>query len=155
MQGILASNVEHTRWADQRVQDLVRDIPDARVALLGLTYKAGTDTLRRSTALELAQRLIGRGFAVSAYDPAVRELPGDSGGIALRPSAEEALDGADVAVLGTAWPEFASVDAATVLRTMRHPWVVDQTGFLSHLTEDDRLVYMRVGRSPGREAVAS
>jgi GDP-mannose 6-dehydrogenase len=42
-----------------------------RVALIGLAFKAGTDDLRESPLLELAERLIGKGFEVAIHDPAV------------------------------------------------------------------------------------
>ena len=43
-----------------------------RVALLGLAFKHGTDDLRESPLLELAERLLGKGFEVKIHDPAVR-----------------------------------------------------------------------------------
>jgi GDP-mannose 6-dehydrogenase len=42
-----------------------------RVALLGLAFKSGTDDLRESPLLELAERLLGKGFALTIHDPAV------------------------------------------------------------------------------------
>ena len=50
-------------------------IKGQRVAVWGLTYKPGTDTLRRSSAIELCEWLLGEGAAVSAHDPAVKLLP--------------------------------------------------------------------------------
>jgi GDP-mannose 6-dehydrogenase len=43
-----------------------------RVALLGLAFKHGTDDLRESPLLELAERLLGKGFEVAIHDPAVQ-----------------------------------------------------------------------------------
>jgi GDP-mannose 6-dehydrogenase len=43
-----------------------------RIALLGLAFKSGTDDLRESPLLELAERLLGKGFELRIHDPAVR-----------------------------------------------------------------------------------
>jgi UDPglucose 6-dehydrogenase len=60
--GILPSNQQHAGWAYRRICELVGQggsapLQGVRVAVLGLTYKANTSTLRRSTALELCRRL--------------------------------------------------------------------------------------------------
>ena len=70
------------------------------VAVLGLTYKPGTDTLARSGAVELSCWLHDQALKVRAYDPAVRQLPeylADK--MTLCDSAAEALAGTDVAVV--------------------------------------------------------
>ena len=43
-----------------------------RIALLGLAFKSGTDDLRESPLLELAERLLGKGFELKIHDPAVQ-----------------------------------------------------------------------------------
>jgi UDPglucose 6-dehydrogenase len=146
LSGILESNRIHGSWAETRVRDLLREVPGPRVAMLGLTYKPGTDTLRRSTAVELAKRLAQAQMDVRAFDPSLRELPPELSWIALAPNLESALAGADAAVLATAWPEFATISAELIARTMRRPHIIDQVGFLAHLTEDARVHYVRVGR---------
>src|SRR5436305_1295443 len=79
-----------------------------RVSLLGLTYKPGSSTLRRSRAVEVAQLLHAEGAMVVAFDPAVRELPPEIGGaLTLAASSAAALQDADAVVLATPWPEFS------------------------------------------------
>ncbi len=83
------------------------------VAVLGLTYKPGTSTLRRSMALELAARLADAGIEVRAHDPRVRA---DDPALArLRPAQvvglEAALARAATVVVATAHPEFSTIDA--------------------------------------------
>ncbi len=98
-----------------------------RVALWGLAFKPGTDDMREAPSLALIDRLWRAGVAISAYDPAAmanaRACVGDNHRVTWAPSAEAALDGADVLVLVTEWPEFvafgpARVAAALALRTV-------------------------------------
>jgi UDPglucose 6-dehydrogenase len=145
-EAIPRSNQVHQSWTQDRLLELIEGMPAPRVTLLGLTYKPGTDTLRRSSSLELAQWLVSRGASVAAFDPAIRRLPASMGGIQLASAVDEALDDADVAVLATPWPEFAELTAERVLSAMRNPQVIDQAGFLGHLGDDPRLTYVRVGR---------
>lgn len=147
MEAIWDSNRLHQSWVRDRVAELIAGVDNPRVALLGLTYKPGTDTLRRSAALELAQWLSERQIAVKAFDPAISRLPEDMNvPIHLAGGLNAALAGADVAVLATAWPEFRSLTAEQIVGSMRHPRLVDQTGFLGSVASDPRITYVRVGR---------
>ena len=82
------------------------------VALLGLAFKPDTDDMREASSLVLAARLQGEGATVRGYDP-VAERPARRAAARASSSpdsAEEALEGADAAVLVTEWPEFAELD---------------------------------------------
>jgi UDPglucose 6-dehydrogenase len=102
------------------------------IALLGLAFKPDTDDMRDAPSLVLAGRLHGEGAHVRAYDPvagaSARRLLGD--GTHICESAEEALEGADGAVLVTEWPEFQELDWAEVKKLMREPLIVDGRNFL-------------------------
>ena len=144
-----ASNERHRRWTAERVAEATRGIAAPRAAILGLVYKPGTNTLRASTAVALARALRDGGAAVSAYDPAIAAGDARLGSIAtVVASAAEALDGADVAVIATAWPAFREIDVALFER-MRHPVVVDPARFLEDRLADAHAVrYVGFGRSP-------
>jgi GDP-mannose 6-dehydrogenase len=64
MPAILASNAEQKRLA----YELVRQTGKKRVGILGLSFKADTDDLRESPAVELAETLIGKGYKVAIFD---------------------------------------------------------------------------------------
>jgi len=101
---------------------------------LGLTYKAGTDTLRRSAAVELAVALSDKGARVRAFDPAVTALPADLvRQIALSPSVDDALRSADALVVATAWPVFRELAWDGLLPTMRDRTVIDPNWFLAEI----------------------
>lgn len=147
--GVIASNELHRAWLQERVRALLEAAPEPApvVAVLGLTYKPGTSTLRRSAALELCGALVARGASVRVHDPALRELPPDAPAIHLCASALEALAGADLAVLATAWPEYKDLRAGDFVRTMRRACVVDPAWFLeAALAHDARVTYVAPGR---------
>jgi UDPglucose 6-dehydrogenase len=144
--GVIATNDLQQRWADRAVQREIAGAPDARIAVLGLTYKPGTDTLRRSDAVALSLRMHALGAFVVAYDPAVRRLPDElAAAISLAPDLDTALAGADILVIGTAWPEFAAITAER-LYSMRRRVVVDAGRFLeSALRHREGVRYLGVG----------
>jgi len=150
LSGVLSSNDIHRRWLFDTVERMLRGAGKPVAAVLGLTYKAHTDTLRRSAAVELCEWLHARGVTVRAHDPAIASLPEElAGTIALLPSAAEALRGADVAVVSTEWPEFRALSPADFLSAMRRPHIVDPNRFLgASLAGDRRLRYVSVGFAP-------
>jgi UDPglucose 6-dehydrogenase len=99
--------------------------------LLGLSFKPDTDDMRDASSLVLAARLQGDGAAVSAYDPvAERAARALLPTVELCGSAEEALAGADAAVLVTEWPEFRDLDWPELAKTMANALLVDGRNFL-------------------------
>lgn len=147
---ILASNEAHKDWAFGRLKISLDPLPEADVAILGLTYKPGTDTLRRSGAVELAAKLLGLGVRVRCYDPVVRELPPELSAATLTSSLEEAVDGADAAVVAVEWPQIKEADWTVLVPRMRRCVVVDANGFLNLRPEQIPCVeYISVGTATG------
>ncbi|MET0554652.1 MAG: nucleotide sugar dehydrogenase [Vicinamibacteria bacterium] len=152
VEGVLASNAAHALAHRDEVRSLVG--PGAVAAVLGLAYTPGTSTLRRSSSVELCRFLQGEGVRVRAHDPAVRALPDDLATfVSLRPDAADALDGADVAVVATAWPEYRELTADVVVAHMSRACVVDPARFLeATLGADPRVLYRATGRPRGTDA---
>lgn len=148
--GVLASNAQHEGWVRRQVAHALLGVTAPVAAVLGLAYKPGTSTLRRSSALQLCRWLVERSVSVRAHDPAVPtdspELPPQ---VQRAGSAAEALDGADVAVLATGWPEYRTLGADEIRRRMRRPLVIDQTWELAALAAADGLTYVAPGRPLG------
>jgi UDPglucose 6-dehydrogenase len=128
------SNNEHRLWALRKLKDQVGPLSGKRIAILGLTYKPGTSTLRRSGAVELAQALRKEGAVAIGFDPAVGELPSDICEVlTLASSAAQAVAGVDAVVLFTLWPEFRTLDWTLLLTSMASPNVIDAGWFLAPL----------------------
>lgn len=146
LHGVRPSNEWHKRWVARRLARSLGELAGARVAVWGLTYKPGTDTLRRSAAVELCRDLAAHGAVVRAHDPMVRELPADLAGIiALDDSPARAAAGAAAVVVATEWPEFRAVDLAAVLAGMTRRLVLDPNRFLAARFAGLDLEYVAVG----------
>lgn len=127
---IKQSNDKHRHWVFNRLRSRLGELRSQTVAVLGLTYKTGTDTLRRSSAVELCEALLEAGCAVRAYDPVVKTLPPELAAVTLASSASEALRGADAAAVCTEWPEIRQANWPEAIGAMRGRVVVDANRFL-------------------------
>ena len=151
---VRAGNAAHRNWPRRKLADVLgADLKGKRIAVLGLTYKPGTSTLRRSTAVELCAWLNERGAHVSAYDPSAEPLPDALNFIQRAPDAYSALNGADAAVIGTEWSEFKTLTETDVVKAMRQPVVLDAGSFLEgNLSRGGLIRYYSVGRAKGKTA---
>jgi UDPglucose 6-dehydrogenase len=147
--GVLLGNERHKAWVREHAQKLTQDNPRPIVAVLGLTYKPGTSTLRRSAAIELCRWLHSQGMAVRGHDPAVSTLPHElESFLTLTASPSEALDHADLAIVATEWPEYRELKAPDVCARMRRPNVIDPNHFLAGvLGQDPRITYIATGKA--------
>lgn len=142
------SNDQHRRWELEHLSHLFKNPASAKIALLGLTYKPGTDTLRRSRAIELARQLEEKGFEVAAFDPMVKSLAEEPGlRMKLAASPSEALRNADAMVMCTRWPEFLELPWEALLSQMRQKLVLDAERFLDQKMKNvAECRYLCVGR---------
>ncbi len=110
-----------------------------KVAVLGLTFKPGTDDLREAPSLDNISLLLAQGADIYTYDPVgiesfkkrlsdtISERDGETGkgSIHFVISAEEALEGANVCFVFTEWGEIKSILPEDYKRLMRTPLVYD------------------------------
>jgi UDPglucose 6-dehydrogenase len=104
-----------------------------KVAVLGLTFKPGTDDLREAPSLENIPLLLEQGAEVYAYDPVGKEnfkrkFPEGKNGrgiIKYVDDIEEALKGANVCFIFTEWGEIKEINSAAFKKLMRTPLVYD------------------------------
>ena len=145
---VLASNNEHKTWACRRLAEIFTDLQDKTIAVWGLTYKPGTDTLRRSTAVELCRWLVEKGARVHAHDPVVKQLSADLAGVVeLFSTPLEAVRGADALVVATEWQDYLAISAREVIDQTQTAWVIDANRFLGKtLGMDPGIRYLSVGK---------
>ena len=129
---IKQSNDTHRGWAFRRLESGLGDLKGRKIGILGLTYTTNTNTLRRSAAVELCKRLLDAGAVVSAFDPAVKNLPADFDSVSLAAGVSEAVRGADAVAVCTEWPQFRQADWPKIIPHMRGRIFVDANRFLEN-----------------------
>jgi UDPglucose 6-dehydrogenase len=145
---IKQSNDLHRCWALRRLQSRLDDLRGKKIAVLGLTYTPNTDTLRRSAAVELCRNLLAEGAKVHAFDPAVKHLPAELAPVRLAAQINDAMKGADAAVVCTEWPEFRQADWTQLAPSMRQRIFVDANRFLEkELKNLPGVEHLSVGRA--------
>ncbi|MBU3701262.1 MAG: UDP-glucose/GDP-mannose dehydrogenase family protein [Acidimicrobiia bacterium] len=124
LRGVVDVNREQfERVVDKITRALGGSLDGARIAALGLAFKAGTDDVRHSPALEVIDRLVARGATVRAYDPVVTVSP--SADVVLADDLYAACVDADVVVVLTEWDEFRLVDLDRLAGVVARRAVVD------------------------------
>lgn len=116
------------------------DLAEARVAVLGATFKPNSDDVRDSPALAVARKLSRAGAQVSVYDPqgmenAQREVPE----LTYVKSLIEAVTGADLVCVLTEWEEFRNADPVALGQVVASKKVIDGRNCL------DQALWLRAG----------
>ena len=131
LRAVVKANEQQFDRLVAKIEDLVTgDLANSTIGVLGLTFKAHTDDMRNSPALEIVQRLASKGCTIKAYDPMVKNEKGLPTTFALAPTIEEAVRASDIAVILTEWPDFNRANWAAMRDTMKAPRVLDGRNIL-------------------------
>jgi UDPglucose 6-dehydrogenase len=110
----------------EKVHQALWVVKGKRVAILGLAFKANTDDIRFSPALEVARRMLAEGADVHATDPeAISRAEAILPQIAYHHDPYDALRGAEATLICTEWDEFRQLDWERVGKLMARRLVID------------------------------
>ena len=144
LSNIIASNEAHKHWVMRTLTKELQSLRGKHIAMLGLAYTPGTDTLRRSFAIELCQSLQAEGAHIIAYDPEIKTLPQTLSFITLASDMRSLCEGAHALIVGNEHGAFKMLTKDMVLR-MAHACIIDQNGWLAQLQAPD-ICYIRLGQ---------
>ena len=149
VEAVVAANDRRKRSMGRKVvHALGGEAYGKTVALLGLTFKANTDDMRDSPALDIVRALQDVGVKVRAYDPegmeqAARLLED----VTYCKDAYEAMQGADAAVIVTEWDAFRALDLRQARGLLKAPLLVDLRNLYRRTdVEREGFRYVAVGR---------
>src|SRR5438552_3332485 len=115
------------RFVDKIEQKLSRPIAGATIGVWGLAFKADTDDIRESAALDVIQYLLDKGAIIRATDPKAMEhmrvIFKDR--VEWFPDPVSAAAGADAVALLTDWPQYSTLPFRKIAATMNQPIIFD------------------------------
>lgn len=148
-------NEEQKTMLFKKAKSRLITLKGLKVAVLGLTFKPGTDDLREAPSLENVPLLLEQGADIFAYDPVgafnfakvYPEGKNGNGTISYANNAEEALEGANVCFIFTEWGEIKAVTPDMIKQLMRTPLVYDGRNiYRIEEMQDAQVEYYSIGR---------
>jgi len=126
MMPLLSAAIKSNENAQDRIVARVthffgQDLSKIKIAALGLAFKANTDDIRNSPAIEIILKLQQLGAEVVAYDPQAKSTPE----IKQVATIIDAAENADVLIVLTEWAEFSQMDLDDVLSRMKQTYILD------------------------------
>ena len=148
-------NAEQKIKLFKKASDRMITFQDLKVAVLGLTFKPGTDDLREAPSLDNVPLLLEQGADIYAYDPVGKDNfekrypqgKHDKGSITYVEHAEEALVDADLCFIFTEWKEIRAITPEIYKAKMRVPLVYDGRNIYDpQAMEEVKVEYYSIGR---------
>jgi len=153
---VVRANDAHKRQMVTKIRDAVgAPLKGLRFAVLGLAFKAETDDMRDAPSLTIVPMLMEEGAEIVAYDPAAEAqarplLPG----IEFAKNVDEAVAGADAALVLTEWNAFRALSWRRLVTTMRRPLLIDLRNLYDPQEMLERgVTYVSLGRSEAGAAM--
>ncbi len=147
---VMRINEEQRQRFLRKVRSALWTLRGKNLGVLGLAFKGGTDDIRESPAIFLAQALLQEGSKITAYDPAAMERTQEvmNSGITFVNSPYEAAHNADALLILTEWEEFSNLDLKRLRQELRYPIVIDGRNLYDpDLMAAQGFTYYSVGRA--------
>lgn len=131
LDAVIATNERQPARMLELLRRRVPELDGARVAVLGMAFKPGTDDIRESPSLPVTHALLDAGAVVSAYDPIARSMaePVFDGEVRFEDTLEDAISGVDAILVMTRWQHFE-----------RLPELMRETGSSAAVIDGRRLI---------------
>ena len=145
---IIANKNQKKRMEDKLINLFDGNINNRKIAVLGLAFKANTDDVRMSAAIDIIKGILGNGGIVNAYDPiANNKMSKIFHDIEYFDNLYDAVKNVDGFVIITEWNEFRSLDLQKIKKIMKGNIILDTRNILD-MDELSSLgfIYDNIGR---------
>lgn len=133
LDGLWETNTYQNKFVIRKLYSIFGEIKNKKIAILGITYKPGTSTLRRSVALETINYLSSKGVFIKAHDPKADkdEIPLLKG-LEFNQNLENILNNVDAIVIMTGWEEYRNINWEFYKNRINNPLIIDCNNMLDH-----------------------
>lgn len=147
LDAVIASNKERPSYMVEKIKGILSSLSGKNIAILGLTFKANTDDIRSSPAIEIASLISLEKANVVVFDPAgmdnAREV---LEGAKFANSATEACINADAIIILTEWSEFKNLNYQEIYKSVKNPVIIDLRNLLKRdIIENIGFKYHSIG----------
>ena len=145
---IVANKNQKKKMINKLINLFDGNINNRKIAVLGLAFKANTDDVRESAAIDIIKGILGNGGIVNAYDPiANNEMSNIFHDIEYFDNLYAAIKNVDGIVIMTEWNEFRSLDLQKIKKIMKGNIILDTRNILDmdELSSLD-FIYDNIGR---------
>jgi UDPglucose 6-dehydrogenase len=141
-------NEEQMLRVVEKTEELLWNLRDKKIGVLGLAFKPNTDDMRFAPSITIINRLVKDGAAVKAYDPvSMKRAKMVMPDIEYCDNAYDVAKGVDAVILVTEWDEFVRLDLQKVKKSMRQPVFVDgRNVFEPEKMKEMGFIYRGIGR---------
>lgn len=131
LQSVDAVNKSQINKFVSKIIAVLRNTKNKQIAILGVSFKPGTDDFRNAPSRIIIKRLIARGIKIRVYDPVIKkEIKLVIPSAVICKSVYEAVKGADALAIITEWPEFKTMELKKIKFLMNRPFIFDGRNIL-------------------------
>jgi UDPglucose 6-dehydrogenase len=126
LHAVMEINDDRRPMAVNRLREMMGDLKDKTVGLLGLSFKPNTDDMRDAPSIDIAKALTSYGATVRAYDPVAMDVAKPlMKNVVMCSDPYEMAHGCDALVVVTEWNEFKQLDFNRIREIMKRPVIFD------------------------------
>jgi UDPglucose 6-dehydrogenase len=126
LHAVMEINDDRRPMAVNRLKEMLGDLRNKTIGLLGLSFKPNTDDMREAPSIEIAQSLLAQGARVKAYDPvSMKAAESLMPEVKMNDDPYLLAENCDAIVIITEWNEFKQLDLVRIYHRMRTPIILD------------------------------
>lgn len=141
-------NESQKKVAIPKLQELIPDLKNKKIAIWGLAFKPKTDDMREAPSIEIINGLQELGAKIRAFDPEAQEIARKMfKDVVYCKDPYDTLTGCDGLIIATEWNEFRALDLKKIKKLLKHPNIVDGRNIYSpEKMKKEGFNYIGIGR---------
>lgn len=126
LNAVMLANESQKNYFVHKIEKTLGKLRGKKLGILGLAFKANTDDIRKSPAIEIVRKLLEKGAKITAYDPmAMDNTKKVLGKIDYKKNMYDVAKNKDALVILTEWKQFKNLDLNKVKKFLKKPIIFD------------------------------